>query len=401
MQSANQPRKASAGSVQIKVSNQRLQLVFSYLGRRYYLSLGLPDSKANRKAAEMRAAQIERDIAYGEVDPTLAKYKPQSATTGKLSQSKDPLKDSSTPSQSLIGDLWDRYTVYRLPNVTPGTVRTVHNHVRRHIAKFPTQKLEDAELIHLYLTGHLTAYGAKRIMVQLSACCKWAVKARLIESNPFQGMASEIKIKTKKRTEDDEMDIRPFTPQEQSKIIRAFSKSTYYKVYTPLVQLLFATGCRPGEAIALEWRHWLGNEILFEQAVVMDGSYRPVMKDGLKTQEKRRFPCNLNLQALLKSIKPENASPTDLIFPAPRGGQYINWYHFCFGAWKKILSQCGIEYRKPYQTRHTFITQCIEAGIPTKHVAKWVGNSEWIISQHYLGIINQVEVPVMVPTASH
>jgi integrase len=41
-------RKASKGTVQIKTSNDRLQLVFSFGGKRHYLSTGFTDSKAKR-----------------------------------------------------------------------------------------------------------------------------------------------------------------------------------------------------------------------------------------------------------------------------------------------------------------------------------------------------------------
>jgi hypothetical protein len=44
-------RKASKGTVQIKNSNERLQLVFSYTGKRHYLSTGftahIPHPKAS------------------------------------------------------------------------------------------------------------------------------------------------------------------------------------------------------------------------------------------------------------------------------------------------------------------------------------------------------------------
>jgi hypothetical protein len=70
-------RKASKGTVQIKNSNERLQLVFSYTGKRHYLSTGFTDTPANRKLAEMKARQIELDILCGNFDTTLAKYKPE------------------------------------------------------------------------------------------------------------------------------------------------------------------------------------------------------------------------------------------------------------------------------------------------------------------------------------
>ena len=78
MHSSNSDRKASKGSVQIKISNGRLQLVFSHAGKRHYISLGFDDTHQNRKLAELKARQIDLDILSGNFDSTLAKYKPQS-----------------------------------------------------------------------------------------------------------------------------------------------------------------------------------------------------------------------------------------------------------------------------------------------------------------------------------
>ena len=55
MGSQKSNKKASKGTVQIKTSNERLQLVFSFGGKRHYLSTGFTDTKANRKLAEMKA----------------------------------------------------------------------------------------------------------------------------------------------------------------------------------------------------------------------------------------------------------------------------------------------------------------------------------------------------------
>jgi integrase len=53
-----------------------LRLRWSYQGKRYCLTLGLTDSPRNRLIAQMKADEIDRDIAYGQFDPTLVKYKP-------------------------------------------------------------------------------------------------------------------------------------------------------------------------------------------------------------------------------------------------------------------------------------------------------------------------------------
>lgn len=133
MHSSTSQQKASKGSVQIKSSNFRLQLVFSFGGKRHYLSLGLPDHKTNRKVAEARARQIELDIISGNFDVTLAKYKPESS----------------------------------LSTLTPTTTPT---------------ELEKITTIH----------QTKRALMQLSAACKWAKKHGLMDSNPYDGLYNEM-----------------------------------------------------------------------------------------------------------------------------------------------------------------------------------------------------------------
>ncbi|NJO66604.1 MAG: DUF3596 domain-containing protein, partial [Leptolyngbyaceae cyanobacterium RM1_405_57] len=99
-------RKASKGSVQIKTSNGRLQLVFSHAGKRYYVSLGFADTSQNRKLAELKARQIDLDILSG-FDTTLTIYKPQAALS-TITPTATPI---SKPQPSLA-ELWEKYTEF-------------------------------------------------------------------------------------------------------------------------------------------------------------------------------------------------------------------------------------------------------------------------------------------------
>jgi integrase len=85
--SSSQPKlsKAKKGTVQLKSSNDRLQLVFTWQRKRHYLSLGLPDTPINRKVAEQKARQIELDFVSGNFDPTLDKYRTEGITPIKRS----------------------------------------------------------------------------------------------------------------------------------------------------------------------------------------------------------------------------------------------------------------------------------------------------------------------------
>jgi integrase len=102
----------------------------------------------------------------------------------------------------------------------------------------------------------------------------------------------------------------------------------------------------------------------------------------LKTQDKREFPIGQQLRLLLEEIKPDNYSLESLVFPSPKGG-WIDVHNFRNRAWKTVIDSLGIEYRKPYQIRHTFISQQRALGVEDGQVAKVCGTSISMIHKHY------------------
>ncbi|NHC33601.1 site-specific integrase [Scytonema millei] len=384
MQTNRKAGKAFKGSVQIKSSNNRLQLVFSYGGKRHYLSTGFPDTSQYQKLAKMKASEIEKDILYERFDQTLEKYKPKSAFSTVI-----PVTPIFTPKVNLA-EIWDKYVEWKRPQCAPSTMKNQYRAYSSYLERLPTHDLDRANDIRDCVLQTIPINSAKRFIVALNSCCQWAVKSGLILENPFYGMANEIELPKSKKVEED---IDPFSLAERDKIIQAFRCDRYYKFYAPLVEFLFNTGARPSEAIALQWKHVTSDLkfISFEQAVTVSEKGLAV-KQGLKTQEKRRFPCNAKVQAILSSIKPENTKPDDLLFPSP-AGKYIDLHNFRNRAWKTVLAGLDITYRKPYQTRHTFITLALGNGLDAKDVARLVGNSPEIIYRHYAGNKRELFVP--------
>lgn len=70
-------KKSPKGTVAVQAFKGRLRLCWSYQSKRYFLYLELPEGKTNRIVAEGKAKQIEGDMATGNFDRTLAKYKPE------------------------------------------------------------------------------------------------------------------------------------------------------------------------------------------------------------------------------------------------------------------------------------------------------------------------------------
>jgi integrase len=381
--------KGAKGSVSVQEVKGRLRLQWRFEGERYFLSLGYPSEPMYQRVAELKAQEVERDILYDRFDPTLEKYK---GTTG---EQKEPDRQGV-----VLADLWEKYVDYKRPQAKPSTVVTTYRQVRRTIAKLPTDDPNEAVAIRDWAIANLTIDAAKRFLTQITACCNWAVESGLLQTNAFSGFAKKIKV-PKGKTEAE--DIDPFTREERDLIIEAFRNNVqYYSYYTTLVQFLFMTGCRPSEALALQWKH-IGKglaTIRFEQALT-DTEEGLGIVAGLKTQERRTFPCNEQLQQVLQtqrqlaiSNKADSSQDLreDLIFPSPKGG-FINFHNFGQRGWAEIQVQCGMEFRKAYQMRHTFITLALAAGLSPQDVAKLVGNSPEMIYKHYAGVSRNLRVP--------
>ena len=388
--------KASRSAVGIESFQGRLRLRLPrrvYGGTQKYLTLGLADTPENRNSAELKARQIEQDILSDNFDSSLAKYKLQKPLT---------VIETIEPKQAItLLELWDKYTEYRKPQISETTLKLNYQTIGNHIKKLPFQEVSDASAIRDHLLQNNSAYTTKRIITQLNACCDWAYKSLLITTNSFKGMAESIKV-----VEEDNQ-IEPFTAAERDAIIQAFEQHPTYCYYSPFVRFLFATGCRTSEAVGLRWKHISDDcsQMTFSEAVVCVSS-KKIRKDT-KTHKSRQFPCNASLQKLLRSIKPEKADSEALVFPSLKGKE-INAHTFNALCWKgtkvhgkyqegivsRLVKEGKVErYRPQFNTRHTFITQCLKAGVSVVEVCEWVGSSPDVIIKHYAGVIRQLQVP--------
>lgn len=384
-------RRNSKGTVAILVSNDRLQLRFNHAGKRHYLSLGFPNTETNRKLAEMKARQIELDILSGNFDVSLDKYRSPAASDNGI-----PAAPSSSPPKTSLVELWEKYTEFQKKHLQESTIIRDYNRIEKRIRQFPSPYLEDAVEIQSYLMREFSAETAKRTLKQLSACCRWALRKKLVPENPFLEMSREIRTRKTSR-----VSRKPFSRECVAAILSAFENDTYVSKYTPLkhsyylpyVKFLLLTGCRPEEAIALKWKHIEKNHIYFCEAMPTDVMVRKVTK----TDKPRYFPINDELRAVFDSIQPASPDPNALVFPA-RNGREINAHNFLNRVWKPLVESLVKEgkvkeYLPQYNCRHTFITLCLEDGIPSRRVAEWCGTSVAVIETHYAGAIELIEVP--------
>lgn len=372
------------GKVGVGKCNEKLRLSLPrhlFPEQRKYIYLGFKDTPENRKIAEAKAKAIESDIVYERFDYTLNKYKQQ------------PPPNQDEVKITTLQDLYYEYINTRKKTVRPGTWVSGYMVALRHIQRSPFCNADISTIIGQdvfdWAIQNLTPDTAKRLLTQLNACFKWAIEKRLVsEPSPFNGLSAKAN-RLKKTSDSDE--INPFTANERDRIIQCFESEPKHSHFCLYVRFCFFTGCRPSEAIALRWSDVADDlsKITFN-TVIVSGEGGRKRCDGLKTQTRRNFPCNEQVQNILREARSRNNS--EIVFPS-KTGKPIQVGDFCTKHWHPVFDIVGIEHRKPYQMRHTFVTLCLEAGIDAKDVATWVGNSPQVIYQNYAGRNRGLSIP--------
>ncbi|MEO1209907.1 MAG: tyrosine-type recombinase/integrase [Cyanobacteria bacterium J06638_20] len=351
------------GEVKIQQSKGSLRLVWRWDGQRYFLYTRLSDTPLNRLVCEAKAKQIEGDCVTGNFDATLRKYKD---TTGNSDR---------TPAHELFQSFmnWKAKRVYaRTLEKYEGLRIKLKDYFKNKAAR--AIKERDAEKFQAWLIDDqdLALLTVKERIGLLNACWNWAARDGMVTENPW----ADIKIRVPPKPKP-----KPFTRDEVNRILEAF-RSGRYRHYSDYVEFLFSTGVRTGEAIGLRWEHvsddcaqiWIGQ-------MLSRGVRKPT-----KNYMSRVLPLPPAIQELLLRRRDEAAPLADLVFPSPRGGA-IDDHNFRNRAWTNCLKAAGVEYRKPYNTRSTFISHCLAKGMNPADIAELTGHDIETLYREYAGSI--------------
>ncbi|ELR97394.1 tyrosine-type recombinase/integrase [Gloeocapsa sp. PCC 73106] len=370
--------KSSKGTAKIENDKGWLRIRFTHQQKRYAFALGLPDTQLNRKVAADKAHKIELDILSDNFDATLEKYK--------------SLKNNHKSSpQFLTGeDIIQRFIDRKAKTVsTPRSLekyQTVLKYLQNFQCKDGNQKISLADLplniwtethfeeFYEHLSKKLSPLTLKQYLVWLSAIWQWGIAEKMIkQEDPWLTLINRVKVPPKQMP-------KPFNRAEIHKIINGFEHSKYYSHYTDFVKFLFGTGCRTGEAIGLRWQH-LNDDC---STVWIGESLSRGIRKATKTNRARTITLTPKLQKILGERRPDSFNPEALVFGSPLGNP-IDDHNFRNRAWKSILNQVNVEYRKPYNTRHTLISHALDQGMSPVTVAQLTGHDVQTLYENYAG----------------
>lgn len=334
-----------------------IRLHFTFQGKAYKETLKtngepLPPTPANLKYAQRIADEIREKIRHGTF--VFADYFPASA--------------NATTGQGLtVGEHLETWIKLH-PTLADSTIKAYRIAVdfwKAEIGDKPLKALRHSDILAALATRpKWTGKTRNNKTSVLRLALDLAMRDELLRSNPMQGMeASPHQVEPPD----------PFTLDEVEKLL-AHMRGKYGQQVADYFEFKFFTGLRTGESLAVNWRNVDFNrrQLMVSEAITL-GEH----KTSTKTNTARIVELNSRAFAVLERMKPHSfLMPDGWVFRAPMTGE--RWADDSGPRkryWMPALKATGIRYRGPYNTRHTYATIMLMAGVTPAYAANQMGHS--------------------------
>lgn len=167
--------------------------------------------------------------------------------------------------------------------------------------------------------------------------------------------------------------IDPFNREEQEAILSVMD-APLRLFYT----VAFWTGMRPSEMCALEWK-----DIDFVKGVIKVRKAKTQRATKAETPKSRAGNREIKiLPKVALALTEQKALTGDrgYVFINPHTDKPWRGEAALRKTWTVHLGKCGVRYRKPYQTRHTFASMMLSAGEELAWVSRQLGHSNVVIT---------------------
>jgi integrase len=268
---------------------------------------------------------------------------------------------------------------YARPNLAPGTLRTYSclwdAHVAPRLCHYRLRDLTPQTIDAFRAQLHSAGVGdaaIRKSMVILQGVLQRAVEWEWLSRNPVAGVRKPSGRRKRQ--------IEPLPPQVVERIRHHLLENAGL-ADAVLVSLLAYAGLRPGEALALRWKH-LRERTLLVQDAVADGE--------IKTTKTGRTRSVVLLEPLRRDLEAHRASALDkrpdaLLFT---DANYQPWSDHRWRNWRKRVfspaaAEAGVAGARPYDLRHSFVSLLIHEGRNVVEVATQAGHAPTLCLSTY------------------
>lgn len=294
-----------------------------------------------------------------------------------------PRLEGGRETLALFSETW--WKTHAIPNLAPKTIYAElwDRHVLPRIGGVELRELTP-ELVASF-RADLTAAGVgdatvRKTLAFLQGILQRAVEWRRIDVNPVKAVRKP--------------------PQRRTRVVATPSAAVVEQVRVDLrarrrlrdatlVCVLAYAGLRPGEALALEWRHVRERTILVERAVSL-GDVKAT-KTGQTRTVRLLIPLAVDLaEWRLACGMPDAGS---LVFPGWNGEpwrdtSYRNWRRRVFAP---AAEAAGFDGSRPYDLRHLFCSLLLAEGTSVVEVARQAGHAPAMTLSTYGHVIEELE----------
>lgn len=361
-------------------SGESIQIAFTYMGMQCREVIALPATRKNINYAsnllgEVKGAIERQSFQYAKYFPNSAKLKLFGDTT-----------DSNKTIEAYLND-YQQAAVKR--GLSPSTLEG-YRKLKLSLSELhdmPVKHLSASRLKQFINDSSNSPKTLKNKFSYLRSALAEAVTDGIVEINPIDTikLSNYTEKNNKVNLQDEHFDVQPFMPEEIERIYKHCKEDEIN-----IVKLAFNTGLRSSEWSALKWSNVdFDKKVINVKTAIVLG-----IEKGTKSKAgKRTIPLNDDALNALRNQMPKSYLLSEFVFSKNRktpvqflSGELnrINPDSFRKHRWLKILKRAGVEYRYPYQMRHTFATKHISQGINIWQLANWMGHSSpEMLFKHY------------------
>lgn len=268
-----------------------------------------------------------------------------------------PLYEGEAGSR-IFNDVAQRYL--NTLDIDDATIKGYYNQLTRywepHFGGWPINEITTAHIKDVLADMKLAQKTKKNALIPLSGVFAYAG----IMPNP-----ATIKFGKRKKSEVD----RYLPTERQAVLDRLKGQDRLY------FALLFATGLRPGEACALTWADWDGDQLHISKQIT---------KGALKARTKTFIDRNVYVPKWVRPMLLEHPTRFDggYIFKNSEGNPYRQT-RYLNKAWEAAHKAARVRLRVPYVCRHTRAAELLSMGVSPADAANQLGHSVQVFLSIY------------------
>jgi integrase len=265
------------------------------------------------------------------------------------------------PQSPFMTEVVSEWLETRKTALKPSTVAQIGHFMKWLKAEFPTLKIDEISIPQMH--GYLNALHARLkpatsywrdILTRYNQFFNWCILTQKTTLNPTMGYP------------------RP----------KVSELAVYEEVWEDQEFSVICAHVSVPDEFALRCMRYMG---IYPQDYAYAEKQDFKMKDGVLTFFKKRGknhlkfnqPLDGRIEADVKRIWYKKKNPTDRMFSeVEKGRAYLSWYYLFQKRVYKVWQHCGLgKHKKLGALRHTFVTECVERGVPEDVLLQWLGHS--------------------------